>query len=138
MWIPESIRFECQPDCSACCSLNDGKVYVSEKEAKAIADHLNLSERTFLDTYTSIHNEKYCLLDGPGDTCIFLNHPHCRIYEVRPGQCRTYPFWPENMKNKKRWKIVSDECPGIGKGKSYFRSEIREIMNGGSLDSAKK
>jgi len=39
------------------------------------------------------------------DGCIFLNPiGQCSIYDVRPIQCRTYPFWPSILKNKQTWE----------------------------------
>ena len=39
------------------------------------------------------------------DACIFLNPiGQCSIYDVRPIQCRTYPFWPSILKNKQTWE----------------------------------
>ena len=37
--------------------------------------------------------------------CTFLNPiGQCSIYDVRPIQCRTYPFWPSILKNKQTWE----------------------------------
>jgi len=39
------------------------------------------------------------------DGCTFLNPiGQCSIYDVRPIQCRTYPFWPSIVKNKQTWE----------------------------------
>jgi Fe-S-cluster containining protein len=35
------------------------------------------------------------------------------IYPVRPMQCRTWPFWDQNLKNGKAWKSASERCPGM-------------------------
>ena len=41
--------------------------------------------------------------------CIFLDkHTNqCQIYEARPTQCRTYPFWPSIVESVQDW---NDEC----------------------------
>jgi len=44
--------------------------------------------------------------------CIFFNmdKKQCDIYEVRPTQCKTYPFWDRFKKYKSE---VIKECPAI-------------------------
>jgi Fe-S-cluster containining protein len=128
-------RFECQPGCVNCCRLSKGFVFLDEDEAATIAAFLQLSESEFIKQYTMIAKDKLCLRDGPDEACIFLEAGRCRVYEVRPEQCRTYPFWPENIKSPARWKLTALECPGIGKGRAFEREEILRILKGQSLDS---
>ena len=40
----------------------------------------------------------------------------CTVYEQRPEQCRTFPFWPEIVERKATWNRTARYCPGIGKG----------------------
>ena len=48
----------------------------------------------------------------------------CTVYQSRPIQCRTWPFWPENM-NTKTWNNnIAKNCPGVGKGKVITKKEI--------------
>lgn len=35
------------------------------------------------------------------------------MYEVRPTQCRTYPFWPQFMVSKSEWDAEQTRCEGI-------------------------
>lgn len=52
--------------------------------------------------------------EGSNFSCVFLrNGKSCDIYEVRPIQCRTYPYWPGIMKDEKSWKEESLDCEGI-------------------------
>jgi len=46
-----------------------------------------------------------CLKRKDDGACTFLNPiGQCSIYDVRPIQCRTYPFWPSIVKNKQTWE----------------------------------
>lgn len=128
-------RFECQPDCINCCTLSDGFVYLNKDEAKKIAQSLNLSEGEFYEHFIREIDDQLILVDGDGENCVFLEGKHCLIYEQRPKQCRTYPFWPENLKSKSRWKLTSKECPGIGQGRLFKKELITQIVNGQTLDS---
>jgi len=57
------------------------------------------------------HNKVWILLkeQQQQDGCIFLNNDTnaCQIYEARPVQCRTYPFWPQILQNPQLWNA---EC----------------------------
>ena len=46
----------------------------------------------------------------------------------RPSQCRTWPFWNENM-NAKVWnEDISINCPGIGKGNIIKPKKIASFL----------
>jgi len=64
---------------------------------------------------------------GNGD-CVFFDHDtrHCEVYDLRPRQCRTWPFWDSNLKSPKAWKETCKECPGSGQGKLHQLNEIEE------------
>ena len=132
------IKFECLADCSNCCKLSDGFVFLDENEAEKIADYLKTDEANFLNFFTRIIDDHLALVDGDEDNCVFLEDGKCMVYEVRPLQCRTYPFWPSNMKTKDRWALTKEDCPGIGKGRNYSQQDISDILRGESLDSFKK
>jgi hypothetical protein len=51
----------------------------------------------------------------------------CAIYDVRPTQCRTWPFWPSNLRSPDDWNRAAQKCPGINKGKLYTFDEIEKI-----------
>lgn len=65
--------------------------------------------------------------DGKNLDCLFLKKKRCTIYEARPTQCRTWPFWPEVL-NAKTWsQEVTTFCPGVGKGKLHSFESIETI-----------
>ena len=126
-FFDQGIRFECQ-QCGACCTGDPGIVYVDTNEVTRIAEYLS-------DEIPSFAAEKYLfpLKAGHGikehsdGRCFFYNSG-CTIYPVRPNQCKTYPFWFENLRSKKKWKHVSKECPGIGCGPLHNKEKILEIV----------
>jgi Fe-S-cluster containining protein len=48
--------------------------------------------------------------------CPFLDVSGCRIHDVKPLQCRTFPYWPGLMDSRREWGETGKWCPGIGKG----------------------
>ena len=133
----EGIRFECQGSGKCCTSRGTyGYVYLTDKDVKRFADHFELTRAQFLKKYTRLHNGHVALNDPVESTeerskldCIFLEGGNrCGAYEGRPEQCRTWPFWPENMTAKSWAKEVASYCPGVGKGKLYTYEEIKEIV----------
>lgn len=45
--------------------------------------------------------------------CIFLRDGKCQVYGARPKQCRTFPFWPENLESEKAWEETAKRCEGV-------------------------
>lgn len=134
--IPTPVKFQCQNGCSNCCK-SGGVVAVSEEEARHVAQYLKLSIAEFLKKFTRSEGKKIYLIEQEIPDCIFLKNEKCTIYEVRPLQCRTFPFWTQNVKSEKRWNIIMEECPGIGEGKEYERSEIEKVFAGKPVNSVK-
>ena len=83
----------------------------------------------FTKKYCQKYNGAFHLKeDGINLDCLFLEGKRCGVYEARPVQCRTWPFWPEVM-NAKTWKKeVLSFCPGVGKGKKVSADEIKKQL----------
>jgi Fe-S-cluster containining protein len=47
--------------------------------------------------------------------CVFYTSQGCSIHGVKPEQCRTWPFWPENIANSRFKAGIRRFCPGIQK-----------------------
>ena len=120
------LHFECTR-CGNCCHFPGGKVYLSKNRVQEISRYLNLLPEDLTQKYCKPERTKYVLKDGNGSGCCFLENDQCQIYPVRPFQCQTFPFWPENLKSQYRWKQLTSFCPGIGKGELYGAERIRQI-----------
>jgi Fe-S-cluster containining protein len=102
-------------------------VYVDKDEVARIAEYLSDGIPSFIDKYLFPLRERYGIKEHSDGRCFFYNDG-CTIYPVRPHQCKTYPFWFENLRSNKKWKHVLRECPGIGCGPLYPREKILEIV----------
>lgn len=113
----EPLRFECT-GCGACCS-GDGDQYVflGPDEVPAIARHLGIGRRWFRRRYTMRAPDGERVLRMSDGACVFLRQDgRCEIYDARPVQCRTYPFWPELVTSRQAWRREAVRCEGIGRG----------------------
>lgn len=122
------IRFACR-DCGKCC-LSRGHysyVYLTAGDRKRLSGHLKISTREFTKKYTG-RTEGVLHLKNPEKDCLFLEDGRCGVYDARPRQCRSWPFWPENMKKKVWEKEIAPYCRGIGEGRLYTAEEIEKII----------
>jgi hypothetical protein len=60
--------------------------------------------------------------------CVFWTEDGCSVYDDRPIQCSTYPFWASIMDSRSSWKDEAAYCPGIGKGELRSKSYIEERL----------
>ncbi|ETV69402.1 hypothetical protein, variant [Aphanomyces astaci] len=109
------VAFRCTA-CGKCCTGKGGKVRVNAREVEAIADHLSTPTREFRRQFLRRHpgDDFDSIKQTPDDLqCIFLEGKQCSIYPVRPTQCQTYPFWPQQLISKYDWALTSKECEGV-------------------------
>ena len=114
----KGIKFKCQGSSNCCISRGKhGYVYLTINDIKKISHKFKISIKLFKKKYCHYTNGYLHLKEiHKNGNCQFLNNKQCSIYDVRPTQCRTWPFWNENMNTKSWNKDVVNFCPGIGKG----------------------
>lgn len=141
-WYAQGLRFSCT-QCGNCCSGPPGVVWFNDDEAAAIAARLGITRFDLLDRYCEKIGSRWSLREVKtehGLDCVFLRRDAatgkatCGIYEDRPTQCRTWPFWPELLKSRRAWEAAAKTCPGIrdgidGKGQFYPLDQIRIIRD---------
>lgn len=98
-----------------CCTGESGYIYVTKNEIQNISKLLNLDEEEFVNKYLFKKMYKYSIKENKKDDsyeCVFYDASSngCKIYEARPLQCRTFPFWDYYKNRVNELKL---ECPGI-------------------------
>jgi Fe-S-cluster containining protein len=134
-WWDEGVRFECQGSGKCCTSHGEfGFVFMTLEDRQRMAKVLGLTTSAFTKKHCEKTGGIWHLKEDPKNPdCTFLKNKRCSIYEGRPTQCRTWPFWPEVM-NAKAWsKDVKSFCPGVGKGpvisKEHIEAQLKEQAN---------
>jgi Fe-S-cluster containining protein len=98
-----------------CCIGESGNIFVSTLEMQNISKLLGLDIVQFHKEYLVKKGYKFSLKEkkvGDSYDCIFFERSSggCLIYEARPNQCKTFPFWDYFKNNVQELK---QECPGI-------------------------
>jgi len=126
----KKFSFKCQGSSNCCVSRgNYGFVYLSNVDLNRLSKFFKIKKNEFIKRYCDLTNNFLHLKEvrKNGD-CIFLHNKKCSIYTARPIQCRTWPFWNENM-NAKTWNNdISINCPGIGKGRKIKYNKIKKFL----------
>jgi Fe-S-cluster containining protein len=143
-WYADGLTFTCA-QCGNCCTGAPGYVWISDEEIGRMAKHLKISRATLLEKYCRRIGNRYSLKEtrtpeGNYD-CIFLKEVKtrsrngvggvkkiCSVYEVRPLQCRTWPFWDGILASKESWKDAGKRCHGIDNGTRKFTREQIESL----------
>ncbi len=98
-----------------CCTGESGYIWLTQKEMRNIAEFLDMEINDFKHDYLRKVGYRYSLKERYKDgefECVFFDtqKKNCSIYDHRPLQCRTFPFWDYF---KKHTKEAVKECPGI-------------------------
>ncbi|MFP4204603.1 MAG: YkgJ family cysteine cluster protein [Spirochaetaceae bacterium] len=130
-FFAEGLRFHCTR-CSMCCRFDSGYVFLSQRDIERIADGLHTGESEVRETYCRRVQlgpvSRLSLKEQPNKDCVFWMDGECSIYEHRPLQCRSFPFWPANLGSRSRWDDLERECPGVNIGRRHSAREIRQLL----------
>jgi uncharacterized protein len=146
-WYSQGLQFTCT-QCGNCCTGGPGYVWISPEEIVRLAEHLAITPEETVERYCRRVNGRFSLKErrtpeGLYD-CIFLKEidvdgaregiasrrKACSVYAVRPLQCRTWPFWPENLASPESWKNSGKRCHGMDNGPRVFtQKQIESIRD---------
>ncbi len=125
------LRFSCAR-CSACCRGGPGYVFLSKDDLHRLLVRFALDFPTFFAKYCTLVDTgagyALSLKEKANYDCIFWEKCGCVIYDDRPVQCATFPFWSSILASEGDWLDAGRDCPGIGSGKLHSRSHIEECL----------
>lgn len=125
-WYQNGLRFQCT-QCGRCCSGEPGYVWVREEDITRIAAEIGLSRPQFESTFVrTVRGMGKSLREFENGDCCLLDEEKrtCRVYQSRPVQCRTWPFWKRNIESPGDWAQAAKSCPGINRGPLFPLEEI--------------
>jgi uncharacterized protein len=134
---PPGLRFRCTL-CGNCCTGPEGYVLFTPEEGRAMADRLGVTPEEFGARYTKRTSLGISLREeatAHGLDCVFLDRATipgkavCGIYEDRPAQCRTWPFWKSVVRTPHTWTSAARNCPGINTGPLTPPQQIRILRD---------
>ena len=129
-WYAAGLAFECQQS-GNCCSGAPGFVWVTKAEVRAIAKYLGRSDQWLSKEHLRRVGLRLSLTEHADGDCVFLERRNgatfCRIHEVKPTQCRQWPFWDSNLKSPETWNEAAQKCPGMNRGKRHDFVQIESV-----------
>ena len=121
-WYKDGLRSKCT-GCGDCCTGAPGFVWVNNEEIAAIAAEIGMHDvAAFEDQYVRKIGVRKSLIESEENyDCVFLDGTtrKCTVYNARPRQCRTWPFWDSTTRTPQAWAATCEVCPGSGTGKLY-------------------
>jgi Fe-S-cluster containining protein len=125
------LRFECT-QCGKCCWTRGAyaHVYLDKDDELRLAERLGVPLADFRERFTFRDENGFVELDFVGGRCILLDAETnlCTVYESRPTQCRTFPFWPELIRRGAWTSEAKSICEGVGNGRVVPKDEVAERL----------
>ena len=126
------LKFSCKR-CSACCRYDAGFVFLSENDLNNLTAAFKTDKNKFLSVYCRWvrdwkGNEVLSLKEKSNKDCILWDSG-CTVYNNRPLQCVTFPFWNSILASKENWEAAASECPGMNNGQFYSKQMIENKVN---------
>ncbi len=116
-WFRQGLKFSCT-GCGDCCTGEPGYVWVNKAEIEALAAAIRIDPAEFERRYVRKVGIRKSLREWDNGDCVFFHGESrtCQVYDARPRQCRTWPFWSSNLRSPEAWNEASDRCRGCNRG----------------------
>ena len=101
-------------------------MYLTESDVAALAGALGITVTAARQRYTFRDENGWTELDFRGGRCVMLDATTnlCTVYDSRPTQCRTFPFWPELIRRGAWTPEAKRICEGVGNGRVVPKDEV--------------
>ncbi|HNX58885.1 MAG TPA: YkgJ family cysteine cluster protein [Spirochaetota bacterium] len=97
--------------CGSCCR-EHGFVFFSDNEVDICAKHVGLYRYEFIDRFLTSTFRGFAHEVSSGGQCIFLESGGCVLHDVKPEQCRSFPFWHEYIGESGELVNFNRHCEG--------------------------
>lgn len=131
-WFSDGLRFTCTR-CSRCCRHESGYVFLSDDDIQRFCSYFSVSREEFIQKFCTRvdleFTQRISLKEQENFDCIFWKNGLCSVYEARPLQCQSYPFWTQNLNSDASWQSLEKECPGINIGDRHSLVDINKWLS---------
>ena len=108
-------------------------MFLSRSDLDALLAATGLTEPDFVRRFCKQVRlgeiRRLSLAEKPNYDCVFWENGGCGVYQARPLQCRSYPFWASNVDSEESWERTARDCPGIGHGNLHTSAEIEAWLD---------
>lgn len=107
---------QCSSCGGKCCIGKSGNIWITVQELSRLAKYLGVSFDELMQKYVEKRGYRFSIKEAQIDLgnyrCIFfdMEKKQCSIYNLRPRQCRTFPFWNDL---KDDIEYLKNECIGV-------------------------
>lgn len=132
-WYSCGLHFECIGCGNCCAGPEEGYIWITAAEIDLLAGFLGIGPDAVRQKYLRRVGLRHTIIENPTTKdCLFLTAEKdgcrgCAIYPVRPNQCRTWPFWNDNLASSDNWNYAAVKCPGINRGTHFSFEDIETL-----------
>ena len=107
-----------------------GYVWVVQTEIDALAENVGFDPAVFEAKFVRRIGQRRSLIERANGDCVFFDSVmrRCNVYQSRPRQCRTFPFWQSNLRSEETWRDLCGACPGMGRGRIVPLEQIEDKL----------
>jgi Fe-S-cluster containining protein len=107
-------------------------VFLSENDLEKLIAQLKMDRNAFIKKFcrwvTDVNGKKVLSLREKSNKDCILWDSECTVYNTRPLQCRSFPFWKSIVSSAGAWAVAASGCPGMNYGKMHSQKEIGEYL----------
>ncbi len=103
-------------------------IVLAPDEIVDIAAHQEMTVEALIEAYGITPRAGTWWIRLRARPCPFLVDDLCSVHDVKPRQCRAYPFWPEIVESAATWGAERELCPGIDQGPVWSDSDVQQML----------
>ena len=116
-----------------CCRYDSGYVWLSARDLSRLAAGLKIPKAEVIRSYCTLVDvggfRQVSLSEQENKDCVLFRDGACSVYQHRPLQCRSFPFWSPFLTSRADWDALEGMCPGVNMGEFHDAAEIEQWLD---------